>query len=235
MTTILVVEDEISLREALTYNLVRQDYTVEAVGDGAVGVETARRIKPDLILLDIMLPGLDGFEVCRILRQEMSVPILMLTAREDEIDRVIGLEIGADDYITKPFSMRELLARVKAHLRRERIIRDDVNTEQKKQSDDKKLIFGNLLIDETRHEVLLKGKPLALKPKEFELLLFLAQNRGRALTRDYLLERVWGWDFTGNTRTVDVHIRWLREKIEEDPSKPERITTLRGSGYRFEG
>jgi DNA-binding response OmpR family regulator len=235
MTTILVVEDEISLREALTYNLVRQDYTVEAVGDGVVGVETARRIKPDLILLDIMLPGLDGFEVCRILRQEMSVPILMLTAREDEIDRVIGLEIGADDYITKPFSMRELLARVKAHLRRERIIRDDVDSKQKDKPEEKKRIFGNLLIDETRHEVLLEGKPLALKPKEFELLLFLAQNRGRALTRDYLLERVWGWDFTGNTRTVDVHIRWLREKIEMDPSKPERITTLRSSGYRFEG
>jgi DNA-binding response OmpR family regulator len=235
MTTILVVEDEISLREALTYNLVRQDYTVEAVGDGAVGVETARRIKPDLILLDIMLPGLDGFEVCRILRQEMSVPILMLTAREDEIDRVIGLEIGADDYITKPFSMRELMARVKAHLRRERIIRDDVSSEQKNKPEEKKLVFGNILIDETRHEVLLEGKPLALKPKEFELLLFLAQNRGRALTRDFLLERVWGWDFAGNTRTVDVHIRWLREKIEMDPSKPERITTLRSSGYRFEG
>jgi DNA-binding response OmpR family regulator len=235
MTTILVVEDEISLREALTYNLVRQDYTVEAVGDGAMGVETARRIKPDLILLDIMLPGLDGFEVCRILRQEMSVPILMLTAREDEIDRVIGLEIGADDYITKPFSMRELMARVKAHLRRERIIRDDASSEQKNKLEEKKLIFGNILIDETRHEVLLEGKPLALKPKEFELLLFLAQNRGRALTRDFLLERVWGWDFTGNTRTVDVHIRWLREKIEVDPSKPERITTLRSSGYRFEG
>ena len=235
MTTILVVEDEISLREALTYNLVRQDYTVEAVGDGAVGVETARRIKPDLILLDIMLPGLDGFEVCRILRQEMSVPILMLTAREDEIDRVIGLEIGADDYITKPFSMRELMARVKAHLRRERIIRDDIDTEQKKKPEHKELIFGNLLIDEIRHEVLLESKPLALKPKEFELLLFLAQNRGRALTRDYLLEHVWGWDYSGNTRTVDVHIRWLREKIEVDPSKPVRITTLRSSGYRFEG
>ncbi len=155
MTTILVVEDEISLREALTYNLAREDYAVEAVGDGVSGVETARRIKPDLILLDIMLPGLDGFEVCRILRQEMSVPILMLTAREDEIDRVIGLEIGADDYITKPFSMRELLARVKAHLRRVRIIREDVNTEQHKQPDEDCHAFGNLVVDESRHEVLL--------------------------------------------------------------------------------
>lgn len=234
MTTILVVEDDTSLREALTYNLVRQDYAVEAVGDGALGVKTARQIKPDLILLDIMLPGLDGFEVCRILRQEMSVPILMLTAREDEIDRVIGLEIGADDYITKPFSMRELLARVKAHLRRERIIRGDVDSEQKIKQEEK-LVFGNLVIDITRHEVQLAGAPLALKPKEFELLLFLAQNRGRALSRDYLLDKVWGWEFSGNTRTVDVHVRWLREKIEVDPSKPERITTLRSSGYRFEG
>jgi DNA-binding response OmpR family regulator len=235
MTTILVVEDEISLREALTYNLAREDYAVEAVGDGVLGVETARRINPDLILLDIMLPGLDGFEVCRILRQEMSVPILMLTAREDEIDRVIGLEIGADDYITKPFSMRELLARVKAHLRRVRIIREDVNTEQHKQPDEDCHVFGNLVVDESRHEVLLDGKPLALKPKEYELLLFFTQNQGRALTRDYLLERVWGWNFSGNTRTVDVHIRWLREKIELEPSKPVRITTLRSSGYRFEG
>lgn len=235
MTTILVVEDEIALREALAYNLTRQDYTVEAVGDGSAGVETARRIKPDLILLDVMLPGLDGFEVCRILRQEMNVPILILTAREDEIDRVIGLEIGADDYITKPFSMRELMARVKAHLRRERIIRDDMSVEQKQASDEKKLIFGNLEINETRREVLISGKPLPLKPKEYELLLFMAQNRGRAISRDYLLEQVWGWDFAGNTRTVDVHIRWLREKIEIDPSRPERITTLRSSGYRFEG
>lgn len=235
MTTILVVEDEISLREALSYNLAREDYTVEAVGDGVSGVETARRIKPDLILLDIMLPGLDGFEVCRMLRQEMSVPILMLTAREDEIDRVIGLEIGADDYITKPFSMRELLARVKAHLRRVRIIREDVNTEQHKQPNNDCNVFDNLVVDENRHEVLLDDKPLTLKPKEYELLLFFTHNQGRALTRDYLLEKVWGWDYSGNTRTVDVHIRWLREKIEQEPSKPVRITTLRSSGYRFEG
>lgn len=234
MNKILVIEDDTSLREALSYNLVRQDYEIESVGDGILGVEAARRIKPDLIILDIMLPGLDGFEVCRILRQEMSIPILMLTAREDEIDRVIGLEIGADDYITKPFSMRELLARVKAHLRRERILRDDVSSQQQK-LEEKSLEFGNIKIDEIRHEVLMNAKPLALKPKEFELLLFLAQNRGRALSREYLLERVWGWDYVGNTRTVDVHIRWLREKIEIDASKPERITTLRGSGYRFEG
>ncbi len=235
MAKILIIEDEISLRETISYNLIRQEYIVEAVGDGVLGVETARKTKPDLIILDIMLPGMDGFEVCRILRQEMSVPILMLTAREDEIDRVIGLEIGADDYMTKPFSMRELMARVKAHLRRERIIRDDVSSLDKNKVEEKRLEFGNLIIDEVRHEVLLDFKPLALKPQEFELLLFLAQNRGRALTRDYLLERVWGWEFSGNSRTVDVHIRWLREKIEVDASKPQRITTLRSSGYRFEG
>ena len=235
MTKILIIEDEISLREALCYNLVRADYAVESVGDGISGVETARKTKPDLIILDIMVPGIDGFEVCRILRQEMSVPILMLTARDDEIDRVIGLEIGADDYMTKPFSMRELLARVKAHLRRERIIREDVSSTGKIKVEENKLEFGNLIIDEFRHEVLMNDKPIAVKPKEFELLLFLAQNRGRALSRDFLLERVWGWDFTGNTRTVDVHIRWLREKIEVDASKPERITTLRSSGYQFEG
>jgi DNA-binding response OmpR family regulator len=235
MAKILIIEDEISLRETISYNLIRQDYIVEAVGDGVLGVETARKTKPELIILDIMLPGMDGFEVCRILRQEMSVPILMLTAREDEIDRVIGLEIGADDYMTKPFSMRELMARVKAHLRRERIIRDDVSSLDKNKVEEKRLEFGNLIIDEVRHEVLLDYKPLALKPQEFELLLFLAHNRGRALTRDYLLERVWGWEFSGNSRTVDVHIRWLREKIEVDASKPQRITTLRSSGYRFEG
>jgi DNA-binding response OmpR family regulator len=159
----------------------------------------------------------------------------MLTAREDEIDRVIGLEIGADDYIIKPFSMRELLARVKAHLRRVRIFREGVSTEQQKKPEENILVIGNLSVDETRHEVLLDGKPLALKPKEYELLLFFTQNQGRALTRDYLLERVWGWDYSGNTRTVDVHIRWLREKIEAEPSRPVRITTLRSSGYRFEG
>jgi DNA-binding response OmpR family regulator len=234
MTRILIIEDDNSLREALTYNLVRQDYEVEAVGDGALGVEAARRKKPDLVLLDVMLPGLDGFEVCRILRMEMTTPILILTAREDEIDRVVGLEIGADDYITKPFSMRELMARVKAHLRRE-WINKDVSEAPKEETAEKPVEFGNLTINWVRHEVLIDGKPLALKPKEYELLLFLSQNRGRALTRDYLLEQVWGWDYVGNTRTVDVHVRWLREKIEIDASNPTRITTLRGAGYRFEG
>jgi len=234
MPKILVVEDDTSLRETLAYNLARQEYSVEAVGDGLAALEAARKNHPDLVLLDLMLPGIDGFEVCRILRQEMNIPILILTARDDEIDRVIGLEIGADDYITKPFSMRELMARVKAHLRRERLAREEVGSQQEEPSHDV-LTFNNLTLDLSRHEVLVDNAPIALKPKEFELLLFLAQHRRQALSRQFLLERVWGWNFGGGTRTVDVHIHWLREKIEADPSKPSRIVTVRGSGYRFEG
>ena len=234
MPVILIVEDEIALREALAYNLTRQEYTVEAVGDGPSALDAARRLHPDLILLDLMLPGLDGYEVCRILRHEMNIPILILTARDDEIDRVIGLEIGADDYITKPFSMRELMARVKAHLRRERLIRDEVSAEQ--ETVPKKILqFGNLELDLTRREVLLDKKPLAFKPKEYDLLLFLASHRGQALSREFILDQVWGWQFSGGTRTVDVHVHWLREKIETDPAQPTRIITVRGSGYRFEG
>jgi DNA-binding response OmpR family regulator len=234
MPDILVVEDDTSLRETLVYNLTRQEYNVQAVGDGLVALQAARKHPPDLVLLDLMLPGMDGFEVCRILRQEMNIPILILTARDEEIDRVIGLEIGADDYITKPFSMRELMARVKAHLRRERLIRQDVDSEQGAASKDA-LIFGNLTLDLSRREVLLDGTAIALKPKEFELLLFLAQHHRQALSRPFLLERVWGWDFGGGTRTVDVHVHWLREKIEPDPSYPTRLVTVRGTGYRFEG
>ncbi|MBN2148513.1 MAG: response regulator transcription factor [Anaerolineales bacterium] len=235
MPTILVVEDETALRETLAYNLARQEYTVEAVADGLEALEAARRLHPDLILLDLMLPGLDGIEVCRILRQEMSIPILMLTARDDEIDRVIGLEIGADDYITKPFSMRELLARVKAHLRRERLIRAEVSASSQDTPPKEILQFGNLAIDLTRLEARLDDVPLLLKPQELELLIFLVQHRGQALSREFLLARVWGWEFSGGTRTVDVHVHWLREKIEIDPAHPARIVTVRGSGYRFEG
>jgi DNA-binding response OmpR family regulator len=186
------------------------------------------------MLLDLMLPGLDGFEVCRILRQEMNIPILILTARDDEIDRVIGLEVGADDYITKPFSMRELMARVKAHLRRDRLIRQEVSLQQEITAHEV-LNFDNLALDLTRREVLLDGEPLTLKPKEYDLLLFLAQHPRQALSRQFLLERVWGWEYSGGTRTVDVHVHWLREKIEIDSSKPSRIVTVHGSGYRFEG
>jgi DNA-binding response OmpR family regulator len=234
MTKILVVEDEATLQETITYNLAREGYAVEAVGDGQTAVDKARQWKPDLILLDLMLPKMDGFEVCRLVRQEMNIPILMLTARDEEIDRVIGLEIGADDYITKPFSMRELMARVKAHLRRERLIRDDVNSQPASIAKEV-LRFDNMVIDLTRREISVNGNPLVLKPKEYDLLLFLAQHRGQALTREFLLERVWGWEVSVDTRTVDVHVHWLREKIEAKPGKPNRIITVRGAGYRFEG
>ncbi len=235
-TIILVVEDDKVLREALTYNLERQAYSVEAVGDGQTAVDTARRLGESvgLIVLDVMLPRLDGFEVCRILRPEIKAPILMLTARDDEIDRILGLEIGADDYMTKPFSMREFLARVKAHLRRERILQDQVSAQQPLKTN-QTLQFDNLVIDLTRHDVLVNNKSLPLKPKEYDLLVFLARHRGQVLSREYLLEHVWGWEYTGNSRTVDVHIRWLREKIEHDPAQPQRLVTVRGAGYRFEG
>jgi DNA-binding response OmpR family regulator len=230
---ILLVEDDKTLLETLAYNLSRQGYQVETAGDGQAALTAARTLQPDLIVLDIMLPVLDGFEVCRILRQEMNTPIIMLTARDDEIDRVIGLEMGADDYLTKPFSMREFLARVKAQLRRIRMLREEFNSEV---TITKEIIqFGNLTLDLSRREVSLDNQALALKPKEFDLLLFLARHRGQVLSRDLILQRVWGWEFSGGSRTVDVHVRWLREKIEIDPANPKRIVTVRGTGYRFEG
>ncbi len=232
--TILVVEDEPALQETLAYNLKKEGYTVEAVGDGLVALESARKLKPDLIVLDLMLPGIDGFEVCRILRKEMTTPILMLTARDDEIDRVVGLEVGADDYLTKPFSMRELMARVKAQLRRARLMREELGKQTAAVSQEK-LSFDNLVINQTRREITLNDEPLRLKPKEYELLLFLAEHNGQMLSREFILERVWGWDYIGDSRTVDVHVRWLRQKIEAEPAKPERIITVRGGGYRFEG
>ncbi len=230
---ILVVEDEPALQETLEYNLSRQGYKVNVVGDGQAALDMARNDQYDLIVLDVMLPILDGFDVCRILRQEMNVPILMLTARDDEIDRVIGLEMGADDYLTKPFSMREFLARVKAQLRRVRLIRQELSAE--KQIPKEIMNFDNLTLDLSRREVSVDELVLSLKPKEYDLLLFLARHRGQVLSRDLIMERVWGWDFTGGSRTVDVHVRWLREKIEKDPATPERIITIRGIGYRFEG
>jgi len=235
---ILIVEDEPALQDTLAYNLTRQGYLVETVSDGEAALAAARRQPPDLILLDIMLPVLDGFEVTRILRQELNTPILFLTARDDEIDRILGLELGADDYMTKPFSMRELLARVKAQLRRVRLIRAEAAAktgEETAPPPHHLLTFDNLVIDQTRREARLNDAPLTLKPKEYELLLFLANHQGQALSRDLILERVWGWEFSGGSRTVDVHVRWLREKIELDPADPRRIVTVRGAGYRFEG
>jgi DNA-binding response OmpR family regulator len=237
---ILVVEDDETLSETLAYSLGRQGYEVVVSREGHDALAQARAAQPDLIVLDVMLPGVDGFEICRVLRQEMNVPILMLTAKDDEVDKVVGLEVGADDYLTKPFSMRELQARIKAHLRRVRLLREEYGTDQPDPLPSvnvtgSRFAFGNLIIDQQRREVLLEGQALHLKPKEYELLEFLAQNRRIALSRDLILERVWGWDFSGGSRTVDVHVRWLREKIEENPAEPTRIVTVRGTGYRFEG
>jgi DNA-binding response OmpR family regulator len=233
--SILIVEDEISLQETLAYNLKKEGYAVETVGDGRAALDAARRLKPDLIVLDIMLPEMDGFEVARILRKEMSAAILMLTARDDEIDRVVGLEVGADDYLTKPFSMRELMARVKSQLRRARLLREEMGKTGSAKEKHETLKFDNLVINLTRREVMLNDSPVPLKPKEYELLLFFAEHRRQMLSREFILERVWGWNYIGDSRSVDVHVRWLRQKIEADASNPARIVTVRGGGYRFEG
>ena len=229
---ILVVDDELTLQETIAFQLTRQGYEVVTSADGEDALDKARVQRPDLIILDIMLPKLDGFEVCRILRQEMNTPILMLTARDDEIDRVVGLEVGADDYLTKPFSMRELLARVKALLRRVRLIKEDAIFV--KEQDSEVLRIGGLVIDLNRHEIRRNNEVINLKPKEYELLICLAKHPGRVYSREMLLEQIWGWEYIGNSRTVDVHIRWLREKIEDDPANPRHLITVRSAGYRFE-
>ncbi len=225
MASILLVEDDPTLSETLRYNLEREGYRVYTAGDGIQALELARREHPDMLLLDVMLPRLDGFSVCRILRQESDVPILMLTARQDEIDRIAGLELGADDYVSKPFSLGELLARVRAIMRRSD--RQPIGSRE---------IFeaGELKLDTGSRRVWRDNIEITLAQKEFDLLACLVRNRGMALSRDVLLERVWGYDFAGDNRTVDVHIRWLREKIEADPSHPTYIQTVRGIGYRFE-
>lgn len=233
---ILIVEDETTLRETLVYNLERQGYEVQSVGDGSTAVEAARQYKPDLILLDIILPGMDGFWVCRVIRQEMTVPIVFLTARDEEIDRVLGLEIGGDDYVVKPFSMRELLARVKAHLRTPRMIRGQFAPPQEgADHSNGTLTLGNLTILEKRREVLRDGQPLSLKPREYDLLLFFTQHRGQVISREQIANRVWASRLPADHRTVDVHVCRLREKIEDDPAKPTRIITIWGLGYRFDG
>mgnify|MGYP000291884959 CR=1 FL=1 len=232
--TVLVVEDEPTLLETLEYNLAHQGYNVRTATDGLKALEVARAAHPDIIILDIMLPGLDGLEVCRVLRHETNVPILLLTARADEVDKIVGLEVGADDYLTKPFSMRELLARVKAHLRRVRLIREELTATERAAAREH-LVCGDLVIDLARREVRKSGQALRLSPKEFDLLAFLVQHTGHVLSREQILDQVWGWSYAGGTRTVDVHVRSLREKIEPDPANPERLVTVRGSGYRFEG
>lgn len=225
MTTILVVEDEASLREPLEYLLRREGYEVFGVDNGTDAVTAAQASEPDLILLDLMLPGMPGTEVCREIRQRSSVPIIMLTAKDSEVDIVVGLELGADDYVTKPYSSRELLARIRAVLRRRSA--DD-------SSSDSVLNFHGITLDSDRHQVTLHGEPVSLPLKEFELLELLMLNAGRVLTRGQIIDRVWGSDYFGDTKTLDVHIKRLRSKIEKTPAEPEIIVTVRGLGYRFE-
>ena len=225
---ILIVEDDQALLDVLKYNLTKEGYSVATAIDGIQALEVARGSQPDLILLDIMLPKMSGFDVCRILRKETTTPILMLTAKDEEVDKIVGLEIGADDYMTKPFSMRELLARIRAMLRRAEMVKP-------KPVEEAVLRISDLEVDLARHQATLSGTKLDLTPKEFDLLAFLARNRGLVFSREQLLERVWGYDYAGDTRTVDVHIRWLREKLEVDPAKPKRLITIRGVGYKLEG
>ncbi len=222
---ILIVDDEKPIVDSIKYTLYKEGYDVVVSYDGEDALEKVRKENPDLIILDIMLPKLSGLEVCRIIRRTSNVPIIMLTARGEDMDRVVGLELGADDYVSKPFSMRELVARIKAVLRR---VKMSVSTEAKTKE---KLEFDDVIIDVKGRIVLKRGVPIDLSPKEFDLLVTLAENEGRVMSREYLLNHIWGDDFYGDDRTVDVHIRWLREKLEDDPSNPEHIQTVRGIGY----
>jgi DNA-binding response OmpR family regulator len=233
MAQILVVEDEESLLQTLRYNLTRAGHDVRLSTNGIQALEMIRGNPPALVVLDLMLPGLDGLELCRAVRADTSnpavahVPILMLTARDEEIDRVVGLEVGADDYLTKPFSMHELLARVKAQLRRAAMQVASVGDVAAV------LTAGDLTVDVGAHRVLRNGEALQLKRREFDLLVYLMRHPGQLQSRETLLRNVWGYEYSGDTRTVDVHVRWLRGKIEDDPGAPTRIQTVRGIGYVF--
>jgi DNA-binding response OmpR family regulator len=221
--TILVVEDEPTLRETLVDALAVDGFRVVAAGDGREALERFRAEGPDLILLDLMLPELSGIEVCRIIRTESAVPIVMLTARDSEVDKIVGLELGADDYVTKPFSLRELSARIRAIFRR---------SEQAVAAGGPTVVdIGGVQVDLAGHRVLRDGHEIAMKPKVFELLAFLVRHPGQVMSRDQLLEQVWGYDYAGETRTVDVHVHWLRAAIEPDPANPSVIQTIRGVGY----
>jgi two-component system response regulator RegX3 len=225
MTKILLVEDEKSLSEPLSYLLRREGYEVQVVDNGLAAVSAVEATPPDLMLLDLMLPGLPGTEVCREVRQRSSLPIIMLTAKDSEVDIVVGLELGADDYVTKPYSSRELLARIKAVLRRRA---EDPHASQSI------LEYHGIVLDSDRHQLVVRGNPVSLPLKEFELLELLMLNAGRVLTRGQIIDRVWGSDYFGDTKTLDVHIKRLRSKIEDSPSEPTMIVTVRGLGYRFE-
>ena len=225
MTRILLVEDEIALSDPLSFLLEREGYAVDVAADGPSAITAFDQTEPDLILLDLMLPGLPGTEVCREIRSRSTVPIIMLTAKDSEIDIVVGLELGADDYVTKPYSTRELLARIRAVLRRRTEIDD---------YDEAILEGGRVRMDIDRHTVEVDGTPVPMPLKEFELLELLMRNPGRVLTRGQLIDRVWGSDYFGDTKTLDVHIKRIRSKIESQPSEPVQLVTVRGLGYRFE-
>ncbi len=230
--TILVVDDEPTLRETLAEALQADGLRVVTAADGREALERFRAHPPDLVLLDLMLPQVSGIDVCRIMRRESAVPIIMLTAKDSEIDKVVGLELGADDYVTKPFSLRELLARIRAQMRR----LDSAGTGSGAEPDvprtgHEPLRLGAVTIDLAGHRLLRDGQALPIKPKAFELLSFLVRNPGQVFSRDQLLEKVWGYDYAGETRTVDVHVHWLRSAIEADPSQPRYLQTIRGTGY----
>jgi DNA-binding response OmpR family regulator len=224
--TILVVDDEATLRETIVDALETEGFRVLAAADGREALARFREDRPDLVLLDLMLPELSGIEVCRIIRAESGVPIVMLTAKDSELDKVVGLELGADDYVTKPFSLRELSARIRALFRR-------AEQTAAEQAPPASVAIGDVQVDLAGHRLLRDGAVLPVKPKAFELLAFLLRNPGQVFTRDQLLERVWGYDYAGETRTVDVHIHWLRSQLEPDPSSPQYIHTVRGVGYVF--
>jgi len=226
MTRILLVEDEESLSEPLAYLLGREGYEVEVAADGPTAVQGFLAQEPDLVLLDLMLPGIPGTEVCRQIRAVSQVPIIMLTAKDSEVDIVVGLELGADDYVTKPYSSRELLARIRAVMRRRQTEGDDI--------DESILEAGTVRMDVDRHTVEVRGDEISMPLKEFELLELLLRNAGRVLTRGQLIDRVWGSDYFGDTKTLDVHIKRIRSRIEENPSEPSMLVTVRGLGYRFE-
>ncbi|MDQ1748740.1 MAG: two-component system, OmpR family, response regulator RegX3 [Frankiaceae bacterium] len=226
MTRILVVEDEQSFSDALSYMLRKEGFEVAVASNGPEGLTAFEKAGADLVLLDLMLPGLSGLEVCRQLRQRSDVPVIMLTAKDAEVDKVVGLEIGADDYVTKPFSARELLARIRAVLRRRGAEPEEMASAI--------LEAGPVRMDVDRHIVSVNGGPVALPLKEFELLEFLLRNSGRVLTRGQLIDRVWGSDYVGDTKTLDVHVKRLRAKIEPDPGRPRHLLTVRGLGYKFE-
>jgi DNA-binding response OmpR family regulator len=221
---ILLVDDEAAIVQSLRYNLEKNGFVVTAAGDGRSAVALAASEEPDLVILDIMLPLLDGIEACKEIRKTSTVPIIMLTAKDQEFDKVLALELGADDYVTKPFSLGEIIARVKARLRRQ-----EVDLDQR----DEAITIGDISIDRSRQRLVVRGEVVALAPKEFRLLHVLMENRGRIVTRQMLLEKVWGYDFEGEHQTISVHVRWLREKIEVDPNNPRHIITVRSRGYMF--